>query len=145
MAESVVYFQYDGEWRKKDGESYEWSSMNEDLKSMILDDVNNVTFSCFVERIREWLLVNTSTRLKLSYISLISKPARPKYILDDIDVKFYLLDRCGVSHCQSVLYVKLIEESERNEDEANDVVNGAYKKRSSFYLCTFDVIKPNEA
>ena len=116
-----MYFQYDGEWRKKDGESYEWSSMNEDLKSMILDDVNNVTFSCFVERIRERLLVNTSTRLKLSYISLISKPARPKYILDDIDVKCYLLDRCAVSHCRSVLYVELIEESERNEDEANEM------------------------
>ena len=40
MSESVGYLQYDGQWRKKkDGGSYEWSSTNEDLKSMILDDV----------------------------------------------------------------------------------------------------------
>ena len=42
MAEAVVYFQYDGEWKKKDDGSYEWCSMNEDLKSIILDDVNSI-------------------------------------------------------------------------------------------------------
>ena len=44
--------------KKKDDGSYEWCSMNEDLKSIILDGVNSVDFSDFVENIRKRLLVN---------------------------------------------------------------------------------------
>ena len=121
MAGTVVYFQYDGEWKKKENGSYEWYSMNEDLKSIILDDVNNVDFSDFVKNIRKRLLVNKSTYLKLSYISSISKTPRPKYILDDIDVKCYLLDRCLVSQRRSVLHIELIEKNECDEDERNKV------------------------
>ena len=70
--------------------------------------MNNVDFSDFVN-IHKRLLVNKSTGLKLSYIPLISKTPRPKYILDDIDVKCYLLDCCLVSQRRSMLYTKLVE------------------------------------
>ena len=85
VADTIVYFQYDREWKKKDDGLYEWCSMNEDLKSIILDDVNSVDFSNFVENIRK-RLVNKSTYLKLSYISSISKTPIPKYILNDIQI-----------------------------------------------------------
>ena len=120
MAETVVYFQYDGEWKKKENGSYEWYSMNEDLKSIILDDVNSVDLCDFVENIRKRLIVNKSTYLKLSYISSISKNPRPKYILDDIDVKCYLLDRCLISQRRSVLHIELVEKNECDEDESNE-------------------------
>ena len=77
--------------------------------------MNNVDFSDFIENISERLLVNRSTCLKLSYISSISKNKIPKYILDDINVKCYLLEHYFVSQRKSMLHIELIEKNDCDE------------------------------
>ena len=49
MAETIVNFQYDREWKKKEDGSYKWCSKNEDIRNIILDDAKSVKFSKFVE------------------------------------------------------------------------------------------------
>ena len=94
--------------------------MNVDLKSIVLDDVNIVDFSYFVENIRKMFFVNNSTCLKLSYISSILKPPRTKYILDNIEVKCNLLGHFLVSQSRSVLYIELVEKNEYYADKRNE-------------------------
>lgn len=72
MVEIVIYFQYSGDWKKKDDGSHEWFSKNEEMKSiLLLNDPFNVKLSEIIDSICERLSVNRSkTYLKLSYISL---------------------------------------------------------------------------
>lgn len=111
MVEIVIYFRYDGEWKKKDDGSYEWFSKNEEIKSILLfNDPLKVKFADVVDSIFERLPVSrNSTELKLSYTSLSSSTSGPKFILDDFDITCYLFDRCAISQRRSMIHVELIK------------------------------------
>jgi len=117
MVEIVIYFRYDGEWKKKDDGSYEWFSKNEEIKSILLfNDPLKVKFADVVDSIFERLPVSrNSTELKLSYTSLSSSTSGPKFILDDFDITCYLFDRCAISQRRSMIHVELIKKVEVGE------------------------------
>ncbi|CAA7027678.1 unnamed protein product [Microthlaspi erraticum] len=109
-----------GEYISENGEKARWIPREENCSYSLLFKTCMERISHSVDRICGKISIDASrSKLKLSYISMIFKPRRRVYVVDDEDVQAYL-NSTDNEQCRSVLNVEKERVDENAEKERAD-------------------------